>query len=331
VRGGVAAGMLRRALAAAAYAQRSGCGIDEATEVVAAGAAQVGEPGAGRDGLLTRRRVLGGAGAAIAVTAIPLAGRTPAAARSTGHRPRVVIVGSGLAGLGCAFRLWHGHGLHNEIYEYNAHRIGGRVHTLRGFFDGGQYAEQHGEFISSEHTKTRGLAHRFGLPLDNVSHYPPHTRAQDADHWTGNLYTHGTVQGGWGNNGRPARPPRHPDRLAGRPRRRRHRRRYGLTTFEGPAPAAMVRDFLRDFEVNFPGAAAAYGGKAYYAWSSGDPHIGGAYSYLKAGQYTGFNGIQGRRHGDLHFASEHTSGNFQGYMEGALRSGYRCAREIGGG
>jgi monoamine oxidase len=53
-------------------------------------------------------------------------------------------------------------------------------------------------------------------------------------------------------------------------------------------------------------------------------------SYLKTGQYTAFNGIQGRRSGNLHFAGEHTSVNFQGYMEGALRSGYRCAVEIAG-
>ena len=59
----------------------------------------------------------------------------------------MVIVGSGLAGLGCAYRLWHGHGLRSEVYEYNPHRIGGRVQTLRGFFDAGQYAEQHGETL----------------------------------------------------------------------------------------------------------------------------------------------------------------------------------------
>ena len=77
-----------------------------------------------------------------------------------------------------------------------------------------------------------------------------------------------------------------------------------------------------------PGPWHAYNGKAYYAWSAGDPHIGGAYSYFKTGQYTSFNGIQGRRHGNLHFAGEHTSVNFQGFMEGALRSGYRCAAEV---
>ena len=78
----------------------------------------------------------------------------------------------------------------------------------------------------------------------------------------------------------------------------------------------------------FPGAGAAYNGGAYYSWSAGDPYTGGAYSYLKTGQYTAFNGIQGRRSGNLHFAGEHTSVNFQGYMEGALGSGYRCATEI---
>ena len=32
--------------------------------------------------------------------------------------------------------------------------------------------------------------------------------------------------------------------------------------------------------------------------------------------------------GALHFAGEHTEPNFQGYMEGAVRSGVRCADEI---
>ncbi len=471
-----------------------------------------------------------------------------------------MIVGSGLAGLGCAYRLWRTHGLRSDIYEYNADRIGGRVSTLRGFFDGGQYSELHGEFISSEHTQLRALAASFGLKLDNVNKYPPRTRPLDnrlrfgghfwpqaaldrdwhewarelflnaatkqapwptlhshftargrkwdhqsvaewiaqhvpgglksdfgllctaialdeyggsieeqsalnlvyllglydssasglqpkafpqlsgtdekwhvhggnyqlvrglhhrvprgsvhlgerlvalrrhsngtftasfahgravrevradhvvlalpftklreveltgvglpalqrraireeqlgpnskialqfsrrawnAEHWTGNLYTDGLVQGGWETTiGQPG-----PDgiliALPGGAVGADLGRRYRLKTFEGPAPEAMARDFVRSFDTMFPGVSAAYRGKGYYAWSSGDPHIGGAYSYLKAGQYTGFNGVQGRRHGNLHFAGEHTSLDFQGYMEGALRSGYRCAGEIAG-
>jgi len=52
---------------------------------------------------------------------------------------------------------------------------------------------------------------------------------------------------------------------------------------------------------------------------------------VAVGQFTKFNGIQGRREGNLHFAGEQTSVNYQGYIEGALRSAYRCAAEVGGG
>jgi monoamine oxidase len=33
--------------------------------------------------------------------------------------------------------------------------------------------------------------------------------------------------------------------------------------------------------------------------------------------------------GTIHFGGEHTSLNFQGHIEGAVRSGRRAAREIG--
>ena len=560
---------LRRAQAVSAYARRTGCGIDEAAGALAnsghAGPApdDLARTGGGRPGDragVSRRAVLGGAGAVALAAALPTGlVRPPRAPASTD--PRVVIIGSGLAGLGCAYRLWARHGIRSDIYEYNAVRPGGRVFTLRGFYDGGQYAEQHGEFISTEHTEVRWLAARFGLHLDNVTLYPPHTRAQDylfrfdgqvwpqaalnrdwhewgwrlfrdaavrkapwptlynkhthwgrrwdhmpatdwieryipggldgdfgalcasvlldeyggpvgqqsalnlvyllglygssasglqpkgspqlsgtdekwhirggndqlisglverlpagtvhlgerlvavrarghgryavtlsggqstsdqyadhvvlalpftklrdvelsgielpprqlraiseepmganakiglqfssrvwnTDHWTGNMYTDGVVQGGWETTVDQPGTPGILIALPGGEVGAALGPHYGLTSYEGPAPDRMVRDFLGCFERNFPGASRAYNGKAYYAWSAGDPHTGGAYSYLKTGQYTGFNGIQGRRHGGLHFAGEHISVNFQGYMEGALRTGYRCAAEITGG
>jgi monoamine oxidase len=554
---------LRRAQAAARYARRTGCGIDEASGVVAgqsagpAGGEREGQARAG--GGLSRRQLLrGAAGAGLAVAA---GASRPAAARAAARPgPRVVIVGSGIAGLGCAYRLRARHGIASEVYEYNAARAGGRIHTLRGFFAGGQYAEEHGEFISSEHTGMRRLAAGFGLTLDNVNAYPPHTRAADyrfrfagrfwpqaaldrewhdwgfrlfydaafrkapwptlfdrhtawgrrwdrtpatewieqhvpgglssdfgrlcvavlldeyggpvgeqsalnliyllgtddsaasgrqpknypvlsatdekwhirggndqlirrlisrlpagavrlgerlvavrsrghgrytctfscgtgfhdvhadhvvfalpftklrevelrgielpapqrraireeplgtnakiqmqfsrrvwnADHWTGNLYTDGIVQGGWETTVDQPGDPGILIALPGGDTGADLGRRYRLSSYEGPAPEAMASDFLACFGQNFRGTREAYNGRAYYAWSAGDPHIGGAYSYLKPGQYTAFNGIQGRRSGNLHFAGEHTSLDFQGYMEGALRSGYRCAAEIGG-
>jgi monoamine oxidase len=551
---------LRQARAVAACARHTGCGPDEAADMLAehaAAAAAAEDPG---HGTVSRRAVLGGAGAAALASAVPAAWLSPPRA-TAGSDHRVVIIGSGIAGLGCAYRLWAGHGIRSEVYEYNAIRAGGRIATLRNFFAAGQYAEEHGEFISSEHTAIRQLAAHLGLALDNVLIYPPHTRANDyrfrfagrfwpqaalnrewhewgwrlfndaaftkapwptlynkhtawgwrwdhmpapewidahipggldsdfgrlcasilideyggrggeesalnlvyllgmydsvpsgrqpkgspqlsgtdekwhirggndqlisrlierlppgtvhlgqrlvavrsrghgryactfssgsatkvlyadhvvlalpftklrevelrgidlpprqlkaireeplganakiqmqfssriwnADHWTGNMYTDGIVQGGWETTidqpGKPGILIALPGGAVGAGLGRR----YGLTSYEGRAPEPMVRDFLDCFEKNFPGAKQAYNGRTHYVWSTGDPHIGGAYSYLKTGQYTAFNGIQARRHGNLHFAGEQTSVNFQGYMEGGLRSGYRCAAEITGG
>jgi hypothetical protein len=49
-----------------------------------------------------------------------------------------------------------------------------------------------------------------------------------------------------------------------------------------------------------------------------------------AGAPAGAGGRAGTAQRNLHFAGEHTSVDFQGYMEGAVRSGYRCAAEIAG-
>jgi monoamine oxidase len=472
----------------------------------------------------------------------------------------VVIVGSGIAGLGCAYRLWHEHGIASNVYEYNAERPGGRVYTLRGYFDDGQYAEEHAEFISSEQVEMRALAGHFGLPLDDVNAYPPGThpnqyqyrfggrpwsqtalnqdwhewgwelfndaafrkapwptlynragkwakrwdsmscpdwidayvpggidsdfgrlcvailldeyggpveeqsslnlvyllglydsvpsdrqpkgspqlsgtdekwtvrggndqlisgiierlpagtvrlgqqlvaissrgngrwtctfaagcrtydviadqvvlalpftklrdvdmraielppaqlqaiqeeplgsdskiqlqfssRVWNAQHWTGNLYTDEIVQGAWDATIDQPGPHGILVALPGGAGGADIGSRYHLPSYYGPAPERMVKDYLACYERFWPGITSAYCGRGYYAWSSGDPHIGGAYAYLKVGQYTAFNGIQGRQFGSLHFAGEHTSVNFVGYMEGGLRSGYRCSKEITG-
>jgi monoamine oxidase len=43
---------------------------------------------------------------------------------------------------------------------------------------------------------------------------------------------------------------------------------------------------------------------------------------------TSFAGIEGKPSGNCHFAGEQTSYTFQGYMEGAVKSGERAAAEI---
>ena len=54
----------------------------------------------------------------------------------------------------------------------------------------------------------------------------------------------------------------------------------------------------------------------------------GSYSYWKVGQYQAFAGIEGRPEGSCHFAGEHTSIDFQGYLNGAVETGQRAASEV---
>jgi len=109
--------------------------------------------------------------------------------------------------------------------------------------------------------------------------------------------------------------------------------RYGLTdgNYAQPAPSSLVRDTLAELEPAFPGMSAAWAAGPQKAWVNDgniNPYLRGAYSYFKIGQYTRFAGIQSHPAGNLHFAGEHTSLQFQGYMEGAVQSGYRAAGEI---
>jgi monoamine oxidase len=155
-------------------------------------------------------------------------------------------------------------------------------------------------------------------------------RVWDEAHETGNAYCAGVVQGAWDASGYQSGSAGILSALPGGTIGTDWGQRYNLHGYRGKAPATMVHDYLEQFNAIYPGLKAAYNGKSYYVWSSGDPHIRGAYSYLKVGQYTQFNGLQGRREGNLHFAGEHTSVNYQGYIEGALRSGRRCANEVAG-
>ncbi len=62
-------------------------------------------------------------------------------------------------------------------------------------------------------------------------------------------------------------------------------------------------------------------------WTGG-PATRGSYAFYRVGQYTAFGGAEGERSGNCHFAGEHTSIDAQGYLEGAVESGERAAREV---
>jgi monoamine oxidase len=93
----------------------------------------------------------------------------------------------------------------------------------------------------------------------------------------------------------------------------------------GPAPAKYAQDFLTAVEAPFPGCQAHYNGNAWLDWWDQDPFIGGAYGCYQIGNYTEFAGIEKVRQGNVHFCGEQADLNFQGFMEGAVRSGERLA------
>ncbi|MDX6604732.1 MAG: monoamine oxidase, partial [Solirubrobacterales bacterium] len=139
--------------------------LGEAASIASEAAARnssVGEVLEDRAGRLRRRELLAG-GAGLALGAM-LAGPMPRAIAAT--TPRIAVVGGGLAGLTCAYRLKQA-GYLADLYEASD-RLGGRCWTRRGDFAEGQIAEHGGELIDQGHTQTRQLAQELGLELDNL-------------------------------------------------------------------------------------------------------------------------------------------------------------------
>jgi monoamine oxidase len=100
------------------------------------------------------------------------------------------------------------------------------------------------------------------------------------------------------------------------------------TTATNRHVTTYANQFLSQIEPIFPGITAQWNGKAMLSTPFTDPNLLCAYSYWKPGQYTGFGGYEGARQGNIHFAGEHCSTSFQGFMEGGASEGVRAANEI---
>lgn len=85
---------------------------------------------------------------------------------------------------------------------------------------------------------------------------------------------------------------------------------------------------LEVFNRVFPGVrAAAKAENVAVTWAD-EPFARGGYALYAPGQVTTMRGCEGEPEGKLFFAGEHTSLEAQGYMEGAVRSGVRAAKQV---
>ena len=195
--------MIREAQAICEEARATGAPIDEVTEIREARAKKARE---------TRREFLQTAG--MAAAAVAASSFMPPQMRAQSKMGKVVIVGGGVAGLRCAHRLWTKWGRASTVYEWDDH-VGGRIDTFYNFnqrlpgsptfFANGQYAELHGEYVSSEHAEMIGLANRYGLQLDVASAnqtYPAYPAGTKDVYWfNGAYYTQAQLAADWKNFG----------------------------------------------------------------------------------------------------------------------------------
>jgi len=76
----------------------------------------------------------------------------------------------------------------------------------------------------------------------------------------------------------------------------------------------------------YPGLS--WNGKATQSLPHKSPFFGASYSFYRTGQYTSFGGYERARQGGVLFCGEHTSVDFQGFMEGAASEGQRAAKQL---
>lgn len=95
-----------------------------------------------------------------------------------------------------------------------------------------------------------------------------------------------------------------------------------------PLVSTYATQVLAKLETVFPGISAQWNRKATLSTPFRDPLLNCSYSYWKVGQYTAFSGYEKAQQGNIHFAGEHCSTDFQGYMEGGAAEGARAAQEV---
>ncbi len=102
----------------------------------------------------------------------------------------------------------------------------------------------------------------------------------------------------------------------------------GIACGEGEAETWYTEVVVPGIEAVFPGTAAEYLPMTAVRmhWPSYTHNLG-SYACYRPGQWA-FYGLEGAREGNVHFCGEHTSLEFQGFMEGAAETGMLVAMAI---
>ncbi|RYY21838.1 MAG: NAD(P)/FAD-dependent oxidoreductase [Sphingobacteriaceae bacterium] len=136
---------------------------------------------------------------------------------------------------------------------------------------------------------------------------------------SGYVFTNQAIQTGWDNS----------DAQPGK--------NGGFTVYQGGSeglqlgngtPESQVVPFLGQLEKMWPGCKKAFNGRVKRMHWPAYPFTKGSYACYKVGQYTTVRGAEQKPVGNLYFAGEHCSLDFQGFMNGAAETGRLAAEEI---
>jgi len=93
-------------------------------------------------------------------------------------------------------------------------------------------------------------------------------------------------------------------------------------------PDDLIDKTTTELDKIFSGSKKKFAGKHVFVNWIDYPYVKASYSCYKVGQWTTIAGLERQPIGNILFAGEHCSENFQGFMNGGAETGRRAAEEI---
>jgi monoamine oxidase len=94
------------------------------------------------------------------------------------------------------------------------------------------------------------------------------------------------------------------------------------------SPASQAAIHMPGFELVYPGATAHMNGNIQRMHWPTHPWSKASYACYRPGQFTTVSGAEKKAVGNMVFAGEHCSWNFQGYMNGGAETGRKAAEKV---